>query len=166
MKETVDLNTAVETAVTLCRNLLKRSTRHFSVHSAKDPLPCVTGNRQQLEQVIVNLLQNACLALSDRDQCIEVTLSCDAVGQLVQLRVRDEGCGMTPDVLERVMDPFFTTRQTAGGTGMGLSISKSIVRKHGGRLAFESEPGCGTSVRLTLPVDPCRSLDQGGVYEP
>jgi polar amino acid transport system substrate-binding protein len=69
----------------------------------------------------------------------------------VLLRVEDEGSGIAPEHIPRLTDPFFTTKRESGGTGLGLSVSATIVAEHGGTLQFESEPGRGTVVTLTLP---------------
>ena len=63
----------------------------------------------------------------------------------------DTGCGIAPDELERIFDPFFTTKAVGEGSGLGLSISHEIVRRHGGRLEVESRPGDGTTFRVLLP---------------
>jgi polar amino acid transport system substrate-binding protein len=70
----------------------------------------------------------------------------------VLFRLRDEGSGISPEHLSRLTDPFFTTKRDMGGTGLGLSVSAGIVKEHGGTLEFESPPGCGTTVTLTLPA--------------
>ena len=69
------------------------------------------------------------------------------------VRVTDDGCGMAPEVLERVFDPFFTTKDVGEGTGLGLAISYQIVQGHGGEIRIDSAPGRGTRVRVYLPVD-------------
>jgi signal transduction histidine kinase len=71
--------------------------------------------------------------------------------ELIELRVRDTGCGIPADILPHVFEPFFTTKR-GKGTGLGLSISQSYVRSHGGDIQLESTPGEGTCVRLTIPV--------------
>ena len=71
----------------------------------------------------------------------------------VEIRIRDNGTGMPPDVIEKIFNPFFTTKPTNQGTGLGLSISSDIVRRHGGNIAVESEPGEFTEMRITLPVE-------------
>jgi len=70
----------------------------------------------------------------------------------VRLTIRDEGVGIPPESLNRLTDPFFTTKREIGGTGLGLSISAGIVQEHGGSLSFDSPPGCGTTATLTLPL--------------
>jgi two-component system, NtrC family, sensor kinase len=114
--------------------------------------PTVRANKTKLQQVLVNLLKNAAYAIGNCPEGrIVVSLECEA-DQAV-LRVRDNGCGMTPDVLERIWEPFFTTKG-ASGTGLGLDISRSIIESHGGRIDCESAPGCGATFTIRLPIVP------------
>jgi polar amino acid transport system substrate-binding protein len=113
----------------------------------------LTGNKQRLEQVFINLLQNACQALPD-PEC-KITLTVEAPtrpDQPIRVLIRDEGIGIPPDHLPLLTMPFFTTQRARGGTGLGLSISLGILKEHGGDLAFESQPGVGTTVIVTLPT--------------
>jgi signal transduction histidine kinase len=109
------------------------------------------ADAQHVEQIVVNLLTNALEALPDRKHGVTVTTAFDAAERSVLLEVRDEGVGIPPEHLARVCDPFFTTKHDSGGTGLGLAITSSLVRVHGGRLTFASEPGKGTCVCVTFP---------------
>lgn len=149
-KDQVDLNQVVNKAVGLTTNLIKKSTRHFSM-AGHPNLPLFPGNAQRLEQVVINLVVNACQALPDTSRCVTVATGFDAQNRQVFLEVQDQGDGIDPAVLKRITDPFFTTRRERGGTGLGLAISDRIVRDHGGSLDFESLPGKGTTVRVTFP---------------
>ncbi len=151
LRESVDLNRVAQKAVTLVGHLIKKSTEHFEVMLAPDS-PRILGNSQRLEQVVMNLLVNACQALTDRRQSIDLSTGVDTDAGRVWLAVRDAGAGMPAEVLDRITDPFFTTRRDSGGIGLGLSISDTIVRDHGGRLAFESRPGQGTTATLSFPT--------------
>ena len=148
--EILDLNTAAQAAVRLVEPTIRKATRNFSVGYRKG-LPQVRGNRQRIEQVLVNLILNACQALPDPERGIELTTWHDAFRGTVVLRLRDEGTGIAPEHLSRLTDPFFTTKQHQGGTGLGLSVSAGIVKEHGGTLEFQSD-GSGTTVTLTLPA--------------
>jgi polar amino acid transport system substrate-binding protein len=150
-QDPLDLNGVVSAAVRLVDTSLKKATRHFSLDLAPN-LPRVRGNAQRVEQVVVNLLLNACQALPDPAHAIEVTTRLDAARGEVVLRVRDEGVGIPPENLPRLTDPFFTTKRETGGTGLGLSVSAGIVKEHGGRLEFTSTVGVGTAARLVLPA--------------
>ncbi|RAR59468.1 amino acid-binding domain sensor histidine kinase [Onishia taeanensis] len=149
--ERLDLDEVVKTAVRLVDNSIRQATGRFETDYAGD-LPAVWGNAQRIEQVVINLVLNACQALEGRDQGIRLTTRHLADDQAVILEVHDEGRGIDPAALTRLTDPFFTTRRECGGTGLGLSVSAGIVREHHGQLDFASHPGRGTTVTLTLPV--------------
>lgn len=151
LRDGVELEAVVQTAVRLVDNLIRKSTAQFQLECAPG-LPPVRGNPQRIEQVVVNLLVNACQALPDRARAIGVRTWLDEDGGAVCLEVRDEGVGIAPEHLPRLTDPFFTTKRDRGGTGLGLAISAGIVKEHGGALTFASEPGHGTVARLSLPV--------------
>ncbi len=147
----VDVNQAVEKSVGLVSNLIKKSTNRFSVRYGEG-LPLFRGNIQRIEQVVINLLVNACQAVQNKNQSIQVWTTYDKDADQNIIEVIDQGQGMPREVVERVKDPFFTTKRNRGGTGLGLSISDSIIQDHNGRLEFTSEPGKGTTARICLPV--------------
>lgn len=151
--ESIDLNAVVGTAIRLVDSSIRKATRRFATHYAED-LPAIEGNAQRIEQVVINLVLNACQALQDPAQGIQLTTRHDSGTGRVVLEVRDEGRGIEPESMNRLTDPFFTTRRECGGTGLGLSVSAGIVREHHGTLTFESSPGEGTTVTLALPVPP------------
>ncbi len=113
----------------------------------------VYGRAQRLEQVIINLLLNACQALDDPEQGIWLSTRYNAQQRSVVIEVRDEGCGVEKSQLPFMIDPFFTTKREKGGTGLGLSVSAGIVENHGGRLEFDSTVGEGLCVTLSLPEE-------------
>ncbi len=151
--EPVDLNTVVHLAVRLVEVTIRKATDHFTVNYGEG-LPQVRGHAQRIEQVVVNLILNACQALSDPGQGITVETGCDTAARVVWVRVSDQGHGIAPEHLPHLTDPFFTTKRESGGTGLGLSVSAGIVKEHGGELSFDSQPGAGTTVLLTLPAAP------------
>lgn len=148
--DTFELNEVVRAAARLVDNALRQATKRLSLNYA-DHLPAVRGNAQRIEQVVVNLLLNACQALDDSDRRIVVTTSYGDDGQVV-LTVEDEGRGIPSEHLPLLMDPFFTTKRESGGTGLGLWISAGIVKEHGGALSFAPAANRGTIVTLTLPA--------------
>lgn len=152
MSEVVDINDCVRTAVRLTTGLIKKSTHRFKVKLDENDLR-IRGNLQQIEQVIINLVQNACFALARKNDGIFVRSLLDRMNEKITVEIKDEGCGMTPEVLQRITDPFYTTRRESGGTGIGLSISARIMDEHGGRLEFESRPGSGTLARVIFPME-------------
>ena len=112
------------------------------------PLPAVPCIASQINQVFLNLLVNAGQAI-ERDGRITLRSGHDAAE--VWLEVQDNGCGIPGDQLDRIFDPFFTTKPVGQGTGLGLSLSYSILRKHHGRVEVRSEVGAGTCFRVVLP---------------
>lgn len=150
--ESVDVNAVVETASRLLDNQIKKMTRHFHLQLAPS-LPMVYGRAQRLEQVIINLLLNACQALDGPEQGIWLSTRYQTQDRMVVIEVRDEGCGVEESKLPFMIDPFFTTKREQGGTGLGLSVSAGIVENHGGRLEFESTFGEGLCVTLLLPEE-------------
>jgi polar amino acid transport system substrate-binding protein len=148
--ELFSVNEALADSTLLMNNLLKKSTRKFTVSAGKN-IPPVSGVQQRIEQVIINILQNACHALSTPEQGIKVSTYCNP-GSEVVIEVKDEGCGIDEKNLKHITDPFFTTKRDSGGTGLGLSISYSIMEEHKGRLEFESRKGAGTTARIILPA--------------
>ncbi len=151
VKEPMDLTAVVKGALRLVEPTLRKATSRFTARYADD-LPKLRGNPYRIEQVVVNLIVNACQALPDPERGIALELRHDRETGSVILELRDEGRGIRAADLPHLTDPFFTTKRESGGTGLGLSISAGIVKEHGGSLSFSSEPGCGATVTLTLPV--------------
>ncbi len=145
----VDLNEVVGAATKLIDSYIRKRTRHFSVDLSQRR-PLVRGKFQRLEQVVINLAQNACDSLADSEKAVDLTTSVTPDGAAV-LRVRDEGEGIPEDIVGRIMDPFFTTKRDTGGTGLGLSVTAGIVREHGGAIDVASKPGRGTTITVTIP---------------
>jgi len=147
----VDIRRAIKYSKSILSSQIKKSTKKFRVDIEKK-LPPVKGNSQQIEQVILNLIMNSLQALPDKNCGIWISVAVSKKAGFVLIAVRDEGVGMSRDVIDRATEPFFTTKLGSGGTGLGLSISYSIIKEHGGSLEFESEPGKGTTVSIELPV--------------
>lgn len=151
MVDHVEINPIVAKAVGLVGNLIKRSTHHFSAQYGPD-IPRFKGNSQKIGQVVINLLVNACQALPDPEQAIRLTTAYEASAGQVVIEVTDEGCGMPEEVLQRIRNPFFTTKRESGGTGLGLAIADRIVEDHGGAMRFTSTVSKGTTARVCLTV--------------
>lgn len=147
----VCVNEVVRSTVALLSKTVRSHTNRLSVRLAQR-LPRVQGHPQRLEQVLVNLIHNACLALTDVDKGIDVETFYHEPTLSVRITVRDQGAGISEEDLPLVTEPFFSTRRGEGGTGLGLSISQKIVKEHGGRLVIESAPGVGTTAVVILPV--------------
>ena len=150
MTETIDINTVIQSAVTLLSNMIRKSAPNLILDYG-DKLPWIGGNFQRLEQVFINIIQNACQALPSPDRGIRVTTEALSPENHIRVTVRDEGVGIPEAAIHRVTDPFFTTKRESGGTGLGLAISETIVAEHGGHLEVTSAPGAGTTVTVRLP---------------
>jgi polar amino acid transport system substrate-binding protein len=144
-KEVVELNECLRTAIRLIEPEIKKSTDNFSVIFTPYPAN-VFGNSQRIEQVIVNMLLNACQALITREQKISAVVSSEN-GQLI-LEIEDGGKGISKDDMSHIAEPFFTTKRDSGGTGLGVAVSDSIMKEHNGSISFVSEQGKGTKVIL------------------
>jgi signal transduction histidine kinase len=151
LSDSLDLNAAVRTAERLVANVIRKATNRFVVNCG-DNLRNSRGSQQRIEQVVVNLLMNACQALPDTSRGVLVSTYYDQQREMNVLEVRDEGVGIAPEHLPYVKEPFFSTRRETGGTGLGLSVSARIVKEHGGTLDFQSTPGQETVVTLRLPA--------------
>jgi PAS domain S-box-containing protein len=154
-KRAVDLNRAIETTVTISHNEWKYVAE---VQTQLDPnlplVPCLAG---EINQVLLNLVVNAAHAIGDVFQeggCLgTITISTRRDGDWVEISVADTGTGIPDHVREKVFDPFFTTKDVGKGTGQGLMLAHAVVvKKHGGRIWFDSEVGKGTTFFVRLPL--------------
>ncbi len=147
----VDLNEVVEETVRLSSFFIRKKTSRFYFNRGN--VPPVVGNFQRLQQVMLNLIQNSCLSLSSQDKCINIKTEFDCQRKYAVITVNDEGEGISEEEVLRAKERFFTTRGNRGGTGLGLSVSDSIIKEHGGELIISSVPGEGTEVKVCLPVE-------------
>ena len=147
--EWLDINEAIKEVVILTQSEVRRNKVALRMELAAD-LPSVMGDRVQLQQVVVNLILNAIEAMStveDRERNLVIRTQ-RGVGDEVRVEVQDSGIGLDPKNVERIFDAFHTTKPD--GLGMGLSISRSIVERHSGRLWAASNDGPGATFRFTL----------------
>jgi two-component system sensor histidine kinase AtoS len=114
----------------------------------------VRVDREQIKTVLLELIRNAADAVADNSGTIVLRHHPAAVGELHEVLVEDDGCGMTPAVLQRAFDPFFSHRRAGRGRGLGLARAYRIVEAHGGRVWLESRPDEGTTAHLLLPKPP------------
>jgi len=131
--------------------MIKKSTDRSPVEYGEN-LPYVKGHFQRLEHVVINLIQNACQTLPDRERGIFLSTRCVPSQDVVLIEVRDEGLGIPPEQLGHITDPFFTTQRHSGHIGLGLWVSATIIHQHGGALEFSSVPGVGTTATIRLPA--------------
>ena len=150
-KEAVYLDKVIESALFLMNDLIKKSTTRFT-YEKDEFLPCILGNTQQIEQVIINLITNACQALRSREEGITIKTVYLRDNQQVEISIQDEGEGIPRENLNKIFDPFFTTKRGRGGSGLGLTISHQIVVSHSGEFKIDSSSGKGTNVKVLFPV--------------
>jgi len=148
--ETVDLNEATREVIALSLSGLQRSGIVVQLDLADD-LPSVTGDRIQLQQVVLNLLRNGSEAMStvdDRPRRLIITTDRDE-GDRVRLSVKDVGVGFEPQAADRLFEDFYTTKDD--GMGIGLSVSRFIIESHNGRLWAETNDGPGATFSFSIP---------------
>jgi signal transduction histidine kinase len=122
-------------------------------------LPALRVDANQLSQIFMNLLLNAAEATPEGG-CITISATEALLGRAVEIRVVDTGSGIPAEILAHVFEPFFTTKR-GKGTGLGLSISQAYVRSHNGEIEIQSAPQCGTTVTITLPLQPVQPFTPG-----
>jgi two-component system NtrC family sensor kinase len=167
----VDLNTMVRETVLMLEHQMRSAGVKVETELS-DVLPAVLGNRGKLQQVLVNLVLNAKDALQDKTHGL-VSISTMSSDGRVQLVVRDDGAGMSKEVLRKIYDPFFTTKSNPSegqrkGTGLGLAVTYGIIQEHSGTIEVLSNVGEGTVFRLELPAAESarandRALEEGKV---
>ena len=151
-KHLLNINTAVKNALRLAQTTLRKVAIGVRTELAPD-LPEVEGNLQSIEQVVLNIVINAAQAIDHTHGEILIQTGFSLKDGRVYLRVTDNGRGVSPAMAERVFLPFVTDKQAQGGTGLGLSVTYSIVQAHGGEIFFESrEGGAGTAFTVQLPT--------------
>jgi len=159
--EEVRIEEVIEDSVALLKHQLNQDGIHLTMNIPEN-LPCLRGNPQQLQQVIINLLTNAAYALNQRypgqnpkKKKLEIKSSRATIEgrDVLRTTITDWGSGIEQDVIDHIFDTLFTTKPAGKGTGLGLSISKDIVRDHRGMLSLRSRPGGPTVAVMDLPID-------------
>lgn len=144
----LDINVLIEKIVPFIKAEIKALNIDLKLETNQN-LPSVYGNANRLQQVVLNLLTNACQAMPSGGELFVRTYSNDGC---VCVEVEDTGCGISKENISKIFDPFFTTKPTGKGTGLGLSISYRIVREHEGIINVESEPNRGAKFIVRLPA--------------
>jgi len=142
----IDIHSQIDLALSLLQNEYRGRLEIVKDYGELPPVECHPG---RLNQVIMNLLLNACQAISGEG---EVLIRTRSEGKTVSIEVKDNGEGIDPMHVDRIFEPFFTTKPVGKGTGLGLSISYAIVQQHGGAIEVDSEKGRGTRFLVRLPV--------------
>jgi len=153
-KSLIDLNQALQVTLTIART---EYAPVADIETDFQPLPPVMCHQGDMNQVFLNLLVNAAHAIAEmvgqggRKGVIRLRTAHE--GRWVRIDIQDTGCGIAPEIQERLFEPFFTTKEVGRGSGQGLAIAYSlVVDKHGGSLSFASEVGRGTTFTIRLPV--------------
>ncbi len=150
-----NLNEGLESALILAKHELK----HLTVNKQFGDIPAITCSPSQLNQVFLNLINNAAQAIESNHG--ELTLSTRREGtDHVAVEISDTGKGIPPEIMSKIFDPFFTTKAVGKGTGLGLSISYKIIEQHGGRISVDSIMGKGTRFTIVLPLMPPAELSE------
>lgn len=143
----IDIRSIIDSCLVLLNNQIKNRItvhKHYSGTALS-----FRGNEGQIHQVFMNLLVNAIHAIDDKGR---IDITTEKHNNKLKITISDNGCGIAPELIDRITDPFVTTKEPGKGTGLGLSISLNIIQQHGGNIKFESEPGKGTAVIVTLPL--------------
>lgn len=149
-KNVVDINEIVKKSIRLTDTSIKKHTTNFQC-SYGNNLGKIYGSPQKIEQVVVNLIINACQSLEDTTRKVSIRTHLNEDKQNVVVAVIDEGKGIDPEHFTHLTDPFFTTKRNSGGTGLGLYVSANIVKEHLGTMVFSPNLELGTTVLLSLP---------------
>ncbi len=152
LNEKIVCNDVIESGLSLAKNAIMSKSAEVRKTYEKD-LPAVIGDNTQLQQVVVNMVTNALDAMQGKGR-LEISTGVVNLHEkrFVEMKFADNGCGMTRDVLDKIFDPFFSTKKVTKGVGLGLSITYAIIARHGGDILVESDPGKGTTFRVRVPV--------------
>jgi len=148
-RELLDVNELVREMIVLLRSEAIRYSVSIRTELA-DNVPKVLADRVQLQQVFMNLMLNGFDAMNESTRGRELTIKSEVCDGQLLISVRDTGLGLPPDQAEHVFDAFFTTK--GNGTGMGLTISRSIIQSHGGQLWATGFSGSGATFQFSLPT--------------
>ena len=144
-----NLNDGLDSALLLAKHELK----HLTVNKNYGAIPAITCSPSQINQVFLNLINNAAQAIERDGGAITITTRNDGNDKVV-VEVEDNGKGIPAEVIPKIFDPFFTTKAVGKGTGLGLSIVYKIIEQHGGKISVQSTPGMGTRFTVLLPLAP------------
>jgi len=163
--EEVDLNAFLKEIIDLMEREAKSSGIKFFADFS-EVLPPILSDPSQLQQVFLNLITNAVDSHDGKPYgSIYISTTAEGQGRAVKVTIADKGAGIRPEHLYKIFDPFFTTKPVGKGTGLGLSICYSIIKRLGGNITVESEPGAGTAFSVLFPITPPASLENSIGYK-
>jgi signal transduction histidine kinase len=142
-----DLHAGIDSTLNIVSNEVKYKA---DVVKQYGDIPEIECQPSHINQVIMNIVVNGAHAISGERGVI--TIRTGREGEQVWIEIADTGVGIPKEIQSRIFDPFFTTKQIGSGTGLGLSLSYGIIQKHNGQIEVHSEPGQGTTFRITLPI--------------
>ncbi|GEM_PF-855068 len=148
----MDPGEPIERAVAICRNEIKKTVKDFQIRVEED-LPAIMADVEAIEQVLINLLINASHASDKKNSWIKLRAFRETEnGRYLNIEVSDNGCGMDENTRNNAFLPFFTTKKDGTGTGIGLYIVNNLVQEMGGKITVQSEPGTGSTFRVSIPI--------------
>ena len=147
----MQVNSAVKNALRLAQSTLRKSDVNIKLNLADD-LPDIEGNLQSIEQIILNITINAIHAVNHNRGEIEIETGLRIKDGMVYIRITDNGRGISPAIVDKIFLPFVTDKQSEGGTGLGLSVTYSLVKANDGEIEFETSRDRGTSFNVYLPT--------------
>lgn len=154
-KKTVDINQSIHNTIVVTRNIWKRwADVQTDLDASLPSVPCQPG---EINQVLLNLIVNATDAIAEAladspGKKGVIRIQSAQREQVVEIRISDTGAGIPEAVQPKIFDPFFTTKPVGKGTGQGLAISAAVIANHAGSITFETQPGCGSTFILRLPL--------------
>lgn len=151
-----NINEGLDSALILAKHELK----HLTVKKQFGDIPAITCSPSQLNQVFLNLINNAAQAIESGSGEIVITTRTEGADH-VAVEIADNGKGIPPEIMSKIFDPFFTTKAVGKGTGLGLSISYKIIEQHGGSISVDSTVGTGTRFTIVLPLTPPATAEIG-----
>ena len=150
-RKPVAINKLIEDVLEIVAYQLRTSNVEVVCRLAAD-LPLVLADGHQVQQVMLNLINNARQAIEAHQESGRITITTERDGQIIRIGISDNGPGIPPENLKRIFDPFFTTKEVGKGTGLGLSLCYGLIKEHGGDITVTSQPGHGATFTIALPA--------------
>ena len=150
-RKPVAVSKLIEDVLEIVAYQLRTSNVEVVTRLATD-LPLVLADGHQVQQVMLNLINNARQAIEAHQAGGRITIITEGNGSFIRIHIQDNGPGISPENIKRIFDPFFTTKEVGKGTGLGLSLCYGLIKEHGGDITVTSEPGHGATFTIALPA--------------